>query len=151
MLIIDLLYYPMGIYQAYGKSELCPNHYAKGVFNMKIALPSHNDLIDSHFGHCAYFTVFTTHDTEIINQEIIASPVGCGCKSNIAQTLAEIGVKIMLAGNMGDGAVNVLNNAGIEVVRGCSGNVKEVALAWLAGTLTDSGDSCHAHEHDCQH
>jgi predicted Fe-Mo cluster-binding NifX family protein len=118
---------------------------------MKIALPTRQDLIDSHFGHCEYYTVFTTNNKNIIEQEIIESPAGCGCKSDIAQTLAEMGVKIMLAGNMGDGAVSVLNNAGIEVVRGCSGNVKEVALAWLTGSLTDSGDSCHEHEHDCQH
>ena len=118
---------------------------------MKIALPSRGDLIDSHFGHCEYFTVFTTNDTEIIHQEIVPSPAGCGCKSNIASVLAESGVTMMLAGNMGDGAVNVLNNSGIEVVRGCSGAVKDVALAWLSGTLTDSGDSCHEHEHGCQH
>jgi predicted Fe-Mo cluster-binding NifX family protein len=118
---------------------------------MKIALPSRGDLIDSHFGHCEYYTVFTTNGSELIQQEIVPSPSGCGCKSNIASVLAEMGVTMMLAGNMGDGAVNVLNNSGIEVVRGCSGSVKEVALAWLAGTLTDSGDSCHEHEHGCQH
>ncbi len=118
---------------------------------MKIALPSRENLIDNHFGHCEYFTVFTVDKNAkaIIAQETIESPVGCGCKSNIAQTLAAIGVKVMLAGNMGEGAVNVLNNAGIEVVRGCSGDVKTVALTWLAGSLVDSGDSCHEHEHGC--
>ncbi len=117
---------------------------------MKIALPSRQNLIDDHFGHCEYFTVFTINNNkEIIAQEIITSPAGCGCKSNIAQTLSEIGVKIMLAGNMGQGAVRVLNNSGIEVVRGCSGDVKVVALKWLDGSLTDSGDSCREHEHGC--
>jgi predicted Fe-Mo cluster-binding NifX family protein len=118
---------------------------------MKIALPSRQDQIESHFGHCEYFTVFSTDDKDILSQEVVASPTGCGCKSNIAVILADMGVKLMLAGNMGDGAVNVLNNAGIEVVRGCSGNVKEVTLAWLAGSVTGSGDSCHEHEHCCQH
>ncbi|MDP2844088.1 MAG: NifB/NifX family molybdenum-iron cluster-binding protein, partial [Acetobacterium sp.] len=103
---------------------------------MKIALPTRENLIDSHFGHCEYYTVFTidTSSKEILNQEIIASPAGCGCKSNIATTLKEMGVKLLLAGNMGEGAVNVLSKSGIEVVRGCTGNVKEVALSWLAGT-----------------
>lgn len=118
---------------------------------MKIALPSRQDQIDSHFGHCEYFTVFTVDNKEITDQTIVESPAGCGCKSNIAKTLADMGVTLMLAGNMGDGAVQVLHNAGIEVVRGCSGNVKEIALAWLAGALKDSGDSCHEHEHGCQH
>ena len=119
---------------------------------MKIALPTNQDQIDSHFGHCEYFTVFTVDENkEITDQETVASPEGCGCKSNIAFVLADMGVSIMLAGNMGDGAVNVLSSAGIEVLRGCSGNVKEVASAWLNGTLADSGESCHEHEHECQH
>lgn len=115
---------------------------------MKIALPSRENQIDDHFGHCEYFTIFTTDDTtkEIISQETIASPTGCGCKSNIASILSEQGVKMMLAGNMGDGAVRVLSNAGIEVLRGCSGDLKTVALNWLSGQLKDSGDSCHEHE-----
>jgi len=114
---------------------------------MKIALPSRQNIIDDHFGHCEYFTVFTVNDNkEIISEETIESPAGCGCKSNIAQTLSEIGVKFMLAGNMGEGAVRVLNNAGIEVLRGCSGDIKTVALSWIDGNLKDSGDSCHEHE-----
>lgn len=120
---------------------------------MKIALPSRNNLIDDHFGHCEYFTVFTvdTHSKEIISSDVVPSPAGCGCKSNIAVILSEMGVKVMLAGNMGDGAVIVLNNSGIEVLRGCSGDVKTVASKWLEGSLVDSGDSCHAHEHECHH
>jgi len=114
---------------------------------MKIALPSRQNIIDDHFGHCEYYTIFTIdNNNKIIEQETIAAPAGCGCKSNIAQTLSEMGVEIMLAGNMGEGAVNVLSNAGIEVLRGCSGDVKDVTLKWLNGSLVDSGDSCHEHE-----
>jgi len=118
---------------------------------MKIALPSRGNQIDDHFGHCEYFTVFTvdTATKEIIDSQNVPSPAGCGCKSNIATTLADMGVKVMLAGNMGEGAVRVLNNSGIEVFRGCSGNVKTTALNWLEGSLVDSGDSCHAHGHEC--
>lgn len=117
---------------------------------MKIALPSLQDHIDDHFGHCEYFTVFTIDDNkQITAQETVASPAGCGCKSNIASILAEMGVTVMLAGNMGEGAVNVLNGCGIDVYRGCSGQVKTVAEKWLAGAVVDSGDSCHAHEHGC--
>lgn len=115
---------------------------------MKIALPTRQNIIDSHFGHCEYYTIFTVDNNtkKIVNEETLASPAGCGCKSNIATTLSEIGVEIMLAGNMGQGAVNVLNNSGIEVLRGCSGDVKTVALSWLEGSLADSGDTCHDHE-----
>jgi predicted Fe-Mo cluster-binding NifX family protein len=120
---------------------------------MKIALPSNENKIDSHFGHCEYFTVFTVNENkEIVSQDTVPSPVGCGCKSNIAQTLAQLGVKVMLAGNMGQGAVNVLNSHGIEVLRGCAGDVKKVAELWLGGSLADSGLGCQAHDHEgCHH
>ena len=117
---------------------------------MKIALPSNQNKVDAHFGHCEYFTVFTANENnEIINEEKVTSPAGCGCKSNIVSTLSQMGVNIMLAGNMGDGAVNVLNNHGIQVIRGCAGNVKMVTEKWLTGNLKDSGVACHEHEHEC--
>jgi len=117
---------------------------------MKIALPSYQNRVDEHFGHCEYFTVFTVgNDRKIVAEETLTPPPGCGCKSNIAQVLAEMGVTLMLAGNMGQGAVNVLGQSGIEVLRGCSGDVREVAQQWLAGTLADSGLSCAQHEHGC--
>ncbi len=117
---------------------------------MKIALPSYQNQIDEHFGHCEYFTVFTIdQEKKIVEEEKVSSPAGCGCKSNIAEVLAAKGVKLMLAGNMGQGAVNVLNSHGIDVLRGCPGNVKTVTESWLAGTLKDSGISCTQHEHGC--
>ena len=118
---------------------------------MKIALPSRGNQIDDHFGHCEYFTVFTvdTAAKKLTDSQVVPSPAGCGCKSNIASVLGEMGVKLMLAGNMGEGAVRVLNNSGIDVVRGCSGDIKVIANSWLEGSLVDSGDCCHEHEcHD---
>lgn len=117
---------------------------------MKIALPTNNSKIDDHFGHCEYFTVFTVNDNkEIIAEDIIKPPAGCGCKSNIAQTLSQAGVTVMLAGNMGNGAVSVLKSQGIEVYRGCAGYVKTTVNNWLDGNIVDSGDSCQQHEHEC--
>ncbi len=117
---------------------------------MKIALPSYQNQVDEHFGHCEYFHLFTVDDQKkILSEEKISSPAGCVWKSDIASILAEMGVKYMLAGNMGQGAVNVLGNNGIKVLRGCSGNVKEVAENWLSGNLKDSGLACALHEQGC--
>ena len=118
---------------------------------MKIALPSNQNQVDEHFGHCEYFTVFTIDDkNKILSQETIMPPAGCGCKSDIASILAQMGVTHMLAGNMGQGAVNILSSNGIDVLRGCSGDVKDVTESWLAGNLKDSGIACVQHQHDCQ-
>jgi len=133
-----------------GQAFLYKKSSARKGENMKIALPSIQNKVDAHFGHCEYFTVFTTNEkNEIVKEEKIMSPAGCGCKSDIVHTLSQMGVNIMLAGNMGEGAVNVLNSHGIEVLRGCSGEVKMVTEKWLTGSLEDSGVACHAHEHGC--
>jgi predicted Fe-Mo cluster-binding NifX family protein len=127
---------------------------------MKIAVPTtQSNIVDAHFGHCEFYTVFTVDNSEIINSEIVESPQGCGCKSNIVSILKEMGVEVMLAGNMGGGAVNVLNSNGISVYRGCDGDVKNLVEEFIKGELIDSGESCHQHEqhnrhedgHQCDH
>ena len=128
---------------------------------MKIAVPVTSDnKIDSHFGHCESYGVFTISDkNEIVEIKSVGSPEGCGCKSDIASVLASDGVSVMLAGGIGGGAINVLNNSGIEVIRGCSGNATEVVKLYLSGSVEDSGNSCHQHEahqhkggaHTCSH
>ena len=117
---------------------------------MKIALPTRENQIDSHFGHCEYYTIVEINEAkEVVSKETLAAPQGCGCKSNIAYTLAEMGVALMLAGNMGQGAVNVLSSQNIQVLRGCSGPVDAVVQAWLQGGLTDNSVACD--HHDCNH
>jgi predicted Fe-Mo cluster-binding NifX family protein len=115
---------------------------------MKIAIPvTDNNFIDSHFGHCEFYNVYTISEKEEISEiNRVDSPQGCGCKSDIAAVLASDGVTVMLAGGIGAGAINVLNNSGIEVVRGCSGNAAEVVKLYLKGLVEDSGSNCHQHE-----
>ena len=120
---------------------------------MKIAAPvTIDNQIDGHFGQAENFRIYEISDKKITGTLDVQS-YGCGCKSNIAQTLAQMGVQMMLAGNMGQGAVNKLQGMGISVVRGCAGNVRAVTEKWLAGTISDSGKACSAHEHghNCAH
>jgi predicted Fe-Mo cluster-binding NifX family protein len=116
---------------------------------MKIAIPTRGNVIDDHFGHCEAYTIFTVDaNRKIEKAEILPSPQGCGCKSNIASVLKEKGVSVMLAGNMGGGALNVLNRNGIDVYRGCSGDVRQLTESFLEGKIGDSGVGCSHHEHE---
>jgi predicted Fe-Mo cluster-binding NifX family protein len=121
----------------------------------KIAVPSRGGRVDDHFGHCKEFLVFEFDEGKsIVGQSVIASPEGCGCKSDIASTLARAGVRQIVAGNMGEGAVRVLGAQGIAVLRGASGDAREAAIAFAEDRLADSGVGCAGHDapgHECSH
>ena len=113
---------------------------------MKIAVPTRDGHIDDHFGHCAYYTIFEVEDKKVISTSRLDSPEGCGCKSGIAADMEQMGIEVMLAGNMGEGALNKLAAHGIKVIRGCKGDIETVIRSYLTGFILDSGISCSHHE-----
>ncbi|MEI6681955.1 MAG: NifB/NifX family molybdenum-iron cluster-binding protein [Bacteroidota bacterium] len=114
---------------------------------MKIALPVENGFVNGHFGHSENFVVYTiSPEREIVSVSQAPSPGGCGCKSGIAEILADLGVSVMLAGNIGAGAINHLNQYGIEVVRGCQGETTLAVNTYLSGGIIDNQQTCTAHE-----
>ncbi|MBV5318625.1 MAG: NifB/NifX family molybdenum-iron cluster-binding protein [Desulfobulbaceae bacterium] len=120
---------------------------------MKIAVPTVGDQVDQHFGHCEKYSIFTIEEKTIKAEKFMESPHGCGCKSNMASKLAENGVELLIAGGIGDGAVNVLASNGIKTIKGASGAAQQAVELFLQGKLVDSGDICHSHDsgHLCQH
>lgn len=121
---------------------------------LKIAIPTRAGIVDEHFGHCESFTIYTLDaDKAVTATESFTPPPACGCKSNLVPTLVDMGVEYLLAGNMGQGAVMKLQQAGIKVVRGASGPVQDVLQSWLDGTLKDNQLLCaeHGAGHVCHH
>ena len=122
---------------------------------MKIAVPVKVDYqIDSHFGHCGFYQIFSITDKkEVLFVETTDSPEGCGCKSNMAEVLSKKGVKVMLAGGIGNGAINKLAEYGIDVIRNCEGNATEQVQRYLTNELKDGGSTCSSHDdrHQCNH
>lgn len=121
----------------------------------KIALPVHNGFVNDHFGHSDQYTVFTVNaENSIVAKEDVFVDQGCGCRSGIADILAKRGVTMMLAGNIGAGAIHHLYESGIDVVRGCSGSAESVVHAFLEGKVEDNDQVCHqhmgCHDHDHQ-
>jgi len=107
--------------------------------------------VDEHFGHCKEFLIFRVDGENLVEEQAIPSLEGCGCKSGVASVLARAGVTHLVAGNMGQGAVHVLEAQGIAVVRGASGQAKATAEAFAKGVLADSGKACVEHGSECTH
>ena len=112
---------------------------------MKIAVPCMGDTVAQHFGHCENFKLFDTEDKKIISEENIPNP---GHKPGfLPNFLADKGAKVVIAGGMGGGAVDIFNERDVEVVLGASGDASACVEKYLAGELESTGSVCHQHEH----
>ncbi len=106
----------------------------------RVAIPTdRNGNIFPHFGHCAVITVFTVEKGHITAEEQISSMSHGGCKSGLANELAKNKVSLLLAHNIGEGAVRLMASFGIQVVRGVSGHARTALESLLReGSLRPS-------------
>lgn len=112
---------------------------------IKIAVASEGTMVTEHFGHCESFNIFEAENNQITKSESIANP---GHRPGfLPNFLNEMGVNVIISGGMGNGAVQIFNEKGIEVITGASGNAKETVQAYLKGTLKSAGSVCHEHQH----
>ncbi|MCL5271346.1 MAG: NifB/NifX family molybdenum-iron cluster-binding protein [bacterium] len=107
---------------------------------MKIAVtatgPTLDAKVDPRFGRCPYFLVLGTDDltSEALGNPNVALGGGAGIQS--AQFMTERGVRHVLTGNCGPNAHQTLSAAGIGVIVGCSGTVREAVEQWRTGRLS---------------
>jgi len=116
-----------------------------GGNKMKIAVASDNEMVTEHFGHCANFNIFDTENNQIVKSESIADP---GHRPGfLPNFLNDMGVKVIISGGMGGGAIDIFNEKGIEVIVGAKGPAKAAVEQYLQGMLQSTGSVCHEHQH----
>lgn len=114
---------------------------------MKVAIPTKNSRVDQHFGHCDTFAIYDVDENlQIISKEELKWAGQCGCKSDLVGQLKGLGVQTILVGNLGHGALNVLSNHGLKVIRGCHGKTDDVLSEFLNGRLVDEDVFCNHHQ-----
>lgn len=112
---------------------------------MKIAVSCNGNQIWTRFGHCENFMIYETENGKIISEQSVHNP---GHKPGfLPNFLADMGVKVMISGGMGGGAVDIFNERDVEVVLGAQGAAKLAVEAYLRGELESTGSICHEHEH----
>ncbi|MDI9497866.1 MAG: NifB/NifX family molybdenum-iron cluster-binding protein [Bacillota bacterium] len=114
---------------------------------MKIAVASDSGQVAQHFGHCEAFEVFNSENGQIVAVEMVANP---GHRPGfLPNFLADRGVKVIISGGMGQGAIDIFNQRDIEVIVGADGSARAAAESYLAGSLESTGSVCHQHRQDC--
>ena len=112
---------------------------------MRIAVASEGVNVTEHFGHCEGFLIYNAENGKIIKEEMVANP---GHRPGfLPNFLADRGVKVIISGGMGGGAVDIFNERGVEVVVGASGPAKNAVERYLSGELESTGSVCHEHSH----
>ena len=122
----------------------------KGDKIMKIVIPSANEKLCGHFGHCEYFTFveINPETKEIINIEKKVPEEGISCQS--ASWIATQGANIILAGGMGGRPMAIFAQNGVKVIAGCPElEIKTVVNQFLNDSLALGENSCGGEHHHC--
>jgi predicted Fe-Mo cluster-binding NifX family protein len=89
--------------------------------------------VDPRFGRCAYFIIVDpeTYAFEAVSNEAAMASGGAGIRA--AQTVSSMNVEAVLTGSVGPNAFPALQDAGIKILSGVSGQVKSA----IEGYKTD--------------
>lgn len=107
---------------------------------MKIAVSADERMISGHFGHCENYLVFEVENGKIINETAHKNP---GHAPGITPPLfvVSLGVNAAIGGTIGQGALDIMKEAGIDVVLGVTGDAAQAAEDYLAGKLKNDNDA----------
>jgi predicted Fe-Mo cluster-binding NifX family protein len=94
--------------------------------------------VDPRFGRCSYFLVVDpeTMQFEAISNEALGAMGGAGIQA--AQAIANTGAEVLITGNVGPNAFQALSAAGIKIVTGISGTVREAVEKYKKGEFEAS-------------
>ncbi|HDQ06331.1 MAG TPA: dinitrogenase iron-molybdenum cofactor biosynthesis protein [Candidatus Bathyarchaeota archaeon] len=111
---------------------------------MKICVSASSDNldaeVDSRFGRCPYFVIVDSETMEFnaVSNDSTNAAHGAGIQA--AQTVVNMGVNVVITGNVGPNAFNVLSASGIRIVTGASGSVREAVEKYKKGQLKEIGN-----------
>ena len=110
---------------------------------MNIAVTSKGNTIDSEvdprFGRCRWFLIVNSDDMTFQAIENANTSAGGGAGVQSGQLMAEHDVECVLTGNCGPNAFSTLQAAGIKVVTGISGIVRDAVKRYKTESLSASG------------
>ena len=106
-----------------------------------IAIPVTSRSLCPHFGHCEQFAVFKVSDKEVVHERYLNPPPHE--PGVLPAFLAREGVTDVIAGGIGQRAINIFNKHGINVYVGVDEKpARQIIREFLDGELKASANLC---------
>jgi len=109
---------------------------------MKIAIsatgPDLDAEVDPRFGRCQYFIIADPETMQFEAMDNSSAMASGGAGISAAQTIAGKEIQAVLTGNCGPNAYQVLSSAGIQIITGVSGRVREAIEGYKSGRFQAS-------------
>lgn len=110
---------------------------------MKIAIPTVDGVLCPHFGHCQQFAIIDADpDTKSINGTEMLTPPPHE-PGVLPKWLGDMGCDLIIAGGMGQRAVGMFMQNGVEVIVGAPPKKPdEIVAAYMDGALQTGDNVC---------
>jgi len=118
-----------------------------------IAIPLENGILCAHFGHCEKFAIVEVVDNQISDVKELTPPEHV--PGLYPKWVGEFGVTDVIAGGMGQKAINLFNDENINVFVGApADSAIKLVTDFIENKLTLNANYCNhddKHEHNCKH
>lgn len=118
--------------------------------NRRIAIPVVDEVLSAHFGQCEAFAYIDVEDDKIVSIVYLDPPEHL--PGTYPRWVSANGATTVIAGGMGQQAINLFNGFGIDVFVGAPIlEPKTLVSMFLNGQLTLDANYCNHDDHDHHH
>ncbi len=115
---------------------------------MVVAVTHENGKVGKHFGHAKEFKLYEIENGNITDSAVVSN-YGEGGHEAACMVMNDYNVAVVICDNIGEGAVDGLQNISVSVIPSVEGTCDDAVEAFLNGSLVlqAQGATCSAH-HD---
>jgi predicted Fe-Mo cluster-binding NifX family protein len=107
---------------------------------MRFAISTDGGFVSAHFGRCPSFTIIDIEKNTVAKTERINNPGHH--PGYLPEFLHQKGVHCIICGGMGERALSLFKNNGIEAMVGINGKISDVIEKLLKGDIQQGKSLC---------